>query len=308
MTDDFQRTLKKSYTFEGKGLHSGLKVKMILTPAPENTGIVFIRQDLGDDARVEAIVDYVTHTQRGTTLEKGEVKVSTIEHILSTFVGLGIDNALVYLSSFEAPIMDGSAKPFANAIEKDGLITQDSPRKYFEVKEKIYLKDEKTGSELTLIPSPDYSLDITIDYNSRVMGVQTASYSSTDSNYTQEIAPCRTFVFFHELAFLYKNNLIKGGDLENAIVIAEHDVPQSELDAMAELFNVRTIKRIPEGYLDNVVLRFDNECARHKLLDIMGDFALTGFRIKGKVVASKSGHQINTQMARLIRAAALNEI
>jgi UDP-3-O-[3-hydroxymyristoyl] N-acetylglucosamine deacetylase / 3-hydroxyacyl-[acyl-carrier-protein] dehydratase len=308
MMNDFQKTLRQSYTFEGKGLHSGLKVTMTLSPAPINTGIVFVRKDLGDDVRVEALVDYVTHTQRGTTLEKNGVKVCTIEHVLSTFVGLGVDNAFIYLSSFEAPIMDGSAKPFAQAIIKDGLEEQSAPRKYFKINEKIYFKDEKTGAELTILPSEDYSIDLTIDYNSHIMGVQHASYDSASTDYATEIAPCRTFVFFHELAFLYKNNLIKGGDLENAIVIAEHEVPQDELDKMAELFNVRSIKRVPEGYLDNIALRFPNECARHKLLDVMGDFSLAGTRIKGKVIANKSGHKINTQVAGLIRKASLKNI
>lgn len=301
-----QKTLKKSYIFEGKGLHSGLRVKMTIAPAPVNTGIIFIRQDIGDDARVPAVVDYVTHTQRGTTLEKGNVRVSTIEHILSTFVGLGVDNAYIYLSSFEAPIMDGSAKPFAEAISKDGVLEQEAYRKYYKVKEKIYFQDPKSGAELTILPDDNYSIDLSIDYNSHVLGIQHASYSQ-DTDYLKEIAPCRTFVFFHELEFLFNNNLIKGGDLENAIVIVEHAVPQDTLDRMAALFNVKKIERVPEGYLDNIALRFPNECARHKLLDVMGDFSLIGYRIKGRVVANKSGHQINTQVAALIREAAINE-
>lgn len=303
---DNQNTLKKSYIFEGKGLHSGLGVKMTISPAPVNTGIVFIREDLGENARVPAVVDYVTHTQRGTTLEKGEVKVSTIEHILSTFVGLGVDNAYIYLSSFEAPIMDGSAKPFALAISKDGLQQQDAPRKYYKVKEKIHFQDPKSGAELTILPDDGYSIDLSIDYNSHVLGVQRASYDSK-TDYVNEIAPCRTFVFFHELEFLFNNNLIKGGDLENAIVIVEHAVPQETLDKMSALFNVKTLERVPEGYLDNISLRFPNECARHKLLDVLGDFSLIGYRIKGHVIANKSGHQINTQVAKLIREAVIKE-
>lgn len=305
---DLQRTLKKEYTFSGKGLHTGLKVTMVVAPAPENTGIVFVRTDLGDDARVEAVVDNVTHTQRGTTLENGEAKVSTIEHILSTFVGLGIDNAYVYLDAPEAPIMDGSAKPYVDAISPDGVVMQSAPRKYFEVKERISFKDESTGSELTLVPSDKYEVDLTIDYNSKVMGIQTAYYSSESTDYVSEIAPCRTFCFFHELEFLYKNNLIKGGDLENAIVVAEHEVPQEELDKISSLLNVEKVVRVPEGYLSNVDLRFPNECARHKLLDVLGDFSLIGYRLKGKVIANKSGHKINTQMAKLVREAAQKDI
>lgn len=298
---NLQRTLKREYTFNGKGLHTGLKVSMTISPAPVDTGIVFVRKDIGDDARVEAVVDYVTHTQRGTTLENGDAKVSTIEHILSTFVGLGVDNAFIYLDSPEAPIMDGSARPFVEAIVPDGLEIQNAPRKYFEVKEKISFKDEESGSELTLLPNDDYEIDLTIDYNSNVLGVQTAHYSSACTDYANEIAPCRTFCFFHELEFLFKNNLIKGGDLENAIVIAEREVPQDELDKISSLLGVDSVKRVPSGYLNNVDLRYPNECARHKLLDVMGDFSLIGYRIKGKVIAVKSGHKINTQMAKIIR-------
>lgn len=299
--ENLQKTLRRDYTFSGKGLHTGLKVSMTVSPAPVNTGIVFVRKDISDDAKVEAVVDYVTHTQRGTTLENGEAKVSTIEHILSTFVGLGVDNAFIYLDAPEAPIMDGSAKPFVEAIAPDGLEVQDAPRKYFEVKERISFKDEQSGSELILLPSEDYEIDLTIDYNSKVLGVQTAQYSSSGTDYANEIAPCRTFCFFHELEFLFKNNLIKGGDLENAIVIAENEVPKEELDKISSLLGVESVERVSTGYLNNVDIRFPNECARHKLLDVMGDFSLIGYRIKGKVIAIKSGHKINTQMAKIIR-------
>lgn len=305
---DLQKTLKREYKFEGKGLHTGLKVNMTLAPAPADTGVVFVRTDIGPDAKVPALVDYVTQTQRGTTLQNGEASVSTIEHVLSTFVGLGVDNAYIYLDAPEAPIMDGSAKPFVEAILPDGLQAQDAPRKYYEVKEKISFKDEQTGSELTLLPSENYEIDLTIDYNSKVLGVQTAHYSSGITDYASEIAPCRTFCFFHELEFLFKHNLIKGGDLENAIVIAENEVPQEELDKISSLLGVTSVKRVSTGYLNNVDLRFGNECARHKLLDVLGDFSLIGYRLKGKVIAVKSGHKINTQMARIIRETAKKEL
>ena len=305
---DLQKTLKREYIFEGKGLHTGLKVNMTLAPAPVDTGVVFFRTDLGENARVEALVDYVTQTQRGTTLQNGEVSVSTIEHVLSAFVGLGIDNAYIYLDAPEAPIMDGSAKPFVEAIVPDGLETQDAPRKYYVVKEEISFKDEQSGSELILLPSENYEIDLTIDYNSKVLGVQSAHYSSETTDYASEIAPCRTFCFFHELEFLFKHNLIKGGDLENAIVIAENEVPQDELDKISSLLGVTSVKRVSTGYLNNVDLRFGNECARHKLLDVLGDFSLIGYRLKGKVIAVKSGHKINTQMARIIREKAKKEI
>lgn len=305
---DLQKTLKREYTFEGKGLHTGLHVKMTLAPAPADTGVIFYRTDLGDNAKVEALVDYVTQTQRGTTLQNGDVSVSTIEHVLSTFVGLGIDNAYIYLDAPEAPIMDGSAKPFVEAIVPDGLQEQDVPRKYFEIKEKISFKDEESGSELILVPCANYEIDLTVDYNSKVLGVQTAHYSECETDYASEIAPCRTFCFFHELEFLFKHNLIKGGDLENAIVIAENEVPQQELDKISSLLGVSSVQRVSTGYLNNVDLRFPNECARHKLLDVMGDFSLIGYRLKGKVIAVKSGHKINTQMARIIREKAKKEI
>lgn len=305
---DLQKTLKREYIFEGKGLHTGLKVNMTLAPAPADTGVVFFRTDLGENARVEALVDYVTQTQRGTTLQNGEVSVSTIEHVLSAFVGLGIDNAYIYLDAPEAPIMDGSAKPFVEAIVPDGLETQDAPRKYYVVKEEISFKDEQSGSELILLPSENYEIDLTIDYNSKVLGVQSAHYLSETTDYASEIAPCRTFCFFHELEFLFKHNLIKGGDLENAIVIAENEVPQDELDKISSLLGVTSVKRVSTGYLNNVDLRFGNECARHKLLDVLGDFSLIGYRLKGKVIAVKSGHKINTQMARIIREKAKKEI
>ena len=223
-------------------------------------------------------------------------------------VGLGIDNAYIYLDAPEAPIMDGSAKPFVEAIVPDGLETQDAPRKYYVVKEEISFKDEQSGSELILLPSENYEIDLTIDYNSKVLGVQSAHYSSETTDYAYEIAPCRTFCFFHELEFLFKHNLIKGGDLENAIVIAENEVPQDELDKISSLLGVTSVKRVSTGYLNNIDLRFGNECARHKLLDVLGDFSLIGYRLKGKVIAVKSGHKINTQMARIIREKAKKEI
>lgn len=301
-----QQTVKQQYTFQGKGLHTGKNVTLTISPAPVGTGIVFHRTDLGENAMIKGVVDYVSTTQRSTTLEHGGVKVSTVEHILSALYGLEVDNALITLDSEEAPILDGSAGPYAKAISADGLQEQDEPKMIFEIKEKISYKDPQTGAELTIMPDDEFSIDLMIDYNSKVLGSQYARYSQ-EVDYTSEIAPCRTFVFFHELEYLFKNDLIKGGDLENAIVIVEKEVPQEELDRMKALFNVDHIKRVPEGYLNNVELRFNNECARHKLLDVIGDFALVGFPIKGKVIANKSGHKINTKIAKLIREAAIKQ-
>lgn len=297
---DNQKTLKKEYTFEGKGLHSGLKVKMTMAPAAPGTGIRFLREDLGPDAVLEAVADYVTTTQRGTTLEKGPVRISTVEHLLSAFAGLGVDNALVRLNAPEAPILDGSALPYVSAICADGLHDQGAARKYFDITETVHYRDEKTGSEITIYPAEDFSVDLTIDFNSHVLGVQKIHFDR-NVDYAAEIAPCRTFVFFHELEFLFGNNLIKGGDLENAIVIVERPVSEEALERMAALFNVEKVGVLPEGYLDNVQLHFQDECVRHKLLDLLGDFSLIGSRIRARVVADRSGHKINTTVARIVR-------
>ena len=304
MTDK-QHTLKCKYTFKGKGLHTGRNVTMVLEPAPAGHGIKFRRTDLGDDAVIDALVDYVTTTARGTTLETGDVKISTLEHLMATFNGLGVDNALVSIDAQEVPILDGSAKPYVDAICKDGLVEQDAPRKYVEFKEKIVYKDEKSGSEIVIMPDDHFSVDLMIDFNSKVLGNQYSRLDET-TDFAKDIAPCRTFVFFHELEPLFRNNLIKGGDLDNAIVIVERPVPQEELDRLAGVFNTSSLERAPEGYLNHLELRFQNECARHKLLDLMGDFSLVGAPIKAKVIAYKSGHRINTEVARVIRKLIVN--
>ena len=295
-----QHTLKCKYTFEGKGLHTGRNVTMTLEPAPAGHGIKFKRVDLGEDAIIDALVDYVTTTARGTTLENGEVKISTLEHLMATFNGLGVDNALVSIDAQEVPILDGSAKPYVEAICRDGLVEQDAPRKYIELKEKIVYKDEKSGSEIVIMPDDHFSVDLMIDFNSKVLGNQYSRLDGT-TDFARDIAPCRTFVFFHELEPLFRNNLIKGGDLDNAIVIVEHPVPQEELDRLAGVFNTSSLERAPEGYLNHLELRFQNECARHKLLDLIGDLRLAGGFLKAKVTAEKAGHGINTTAARRIR-------
>jgi UDP-3-O-[3-hydroxymyristoyl] N-acetylglucosamine deacetylase/3-hydroxyacyl-[acyl-carrier-protein] dehydratase len=295
-----QHTLRRKYHFSGKGLHTGKHVDMTIEPAPVNFGIKFKRTDLGEDAIIAALTDYVSTTSRGTTIEKGDIKVSTLEHLMAAFYGLQIDNALVSLDSGEVPILDGSASYYVKEICKDGILEQDADRKYLEIDHKVFFRDEKTGSEITIMPDDAFSVDLMIDYNSRVLGNQYARLDS-DTDFAREIAPCRTFVFFHELEPLFRNNLIKGGDLDNAIVIVEHSVPQKELDRLAGLFNVDTLERAPEGYLNHLDLRFPNECARHKLLDIMGDLALVGMPLKAKVIGYKSGHSINTTIARILR-------
>ena len=298
----FQQTLKNKYSFEGKGLHTGRVAKMTVCPAPVDTGIVFRRTDLGG-ALVEALAENVSSTARSTTISKGEASVSTIEHIMSALTGLGIDNAYIDIDNVEVPILDGSAKPYVDAMWKDGVEVQDAPRKYIEIKETIEVTNEK-GSVVRIEPAEEFSYNIKIDFNSRVLGVQHAVWDPS-VEYAEEIGVCRTFVFFHELQFLYANNLVKGGDVDNAIVIVEHPVTDEQVQQMSQLFNVPALKVREDGYLSNLVLRFPNECSRHKLLDLIGDLRLAGGFLKVKVTAEKAGHGINTDAAKEIRGAAL---
>ena len=295
-----QQTLRKSYLFEGKGLHTGRVARMTVSPAPADTGIVFKRTDIGEDALVEALAENVSSTARSTTISKGNASVSTIEHILSALTGMGVDNALIEIDNVEVPILDGSAKPYIEAIWKDGFQEQDAPRKYIELKETVEVVNEK-GSVVRLEPAEDFSYDIKIDFNSRVLGVQHAQWDSSVV-YPEEIGVCRTFVFFHEIEFLFNNGLVKGGDVDNAIVIVEHPVTKEQMDNMSRLFNVPSLEVREDGYLSNLQLRFTNECARHKLLDLIGDLRLCGGFLKAKITAEKAGHGINTTAARQVRA------
>ena len=295
----FQQTLKSKYTFEGKGLHTGKVSRMIVGPAPVNTGIVFIRTDIGEDAKIEALAENVSNTARSTTISKGEASVSTIEHIMSALTGLGIDNAIIEIDNVEVPILDGSAKPYIDTMWQDGVEVQSEPRKYIEIKETIELVNEK-GSLVRIEPAEEFSYDIKIDFNSRVLGVQHALWNPS-VEYAREIGVCRTFVFFHELQFLFANNLVKGGDVDNAIVIVEHPVTDEQVQQMSQLFNVPALEVREDGYLSNLVLRFPNECSRHKLLDLIGDLRLAGGFLKAKVTAEKAGHGINTSAALKVR-------
>lgn len=295
----FQQTLIKSYSFEGKGLHTGKVAKMVVGPAPVNTGIVFRRVDLGDDVMVEALAENVSNTARSTTISKGAASISTIEHVMSALTGLGIDNAYIDIDNIEVPILDGSAKPYIDAMWKDGVQVQDQLRKYIEVKETVVVENEN-GSVVRIEPAEEFSYNIKIDFNSRVLGVQNAVWDSS-IEYAEEVGVCRTFVFFHELQFLYANNLVKGGDVDNAIVIVEHPVTDDQVMQMTQLFNVPALKVREDGYLSNLVLRFPNECARHKLLDLIGDLRLSGGFLKAKITAEKAGHGINTTAAKKLR-------
>ena len=295
----YQQTLNNSYSFEGKGLHTGKVAKMTVGPAPVDTGIVFRRTDIGQEALVEALAENVSNTARSTTISKGEASVSTIEHIMSALTGLGIDNAFIDIDNVEVPILDGSAKPYIDAMWKDGVKVQDAPRRYIEIGKVIEVTNEK-GSLVRIEPAEEFSYDIKIDFNSRVLGVQHAIWDPS-MVYAEEIGVCRTFVFFHELQFLFANNLVKGGDVDNAIVIVEHPVTDDQVQQMSQLFNVPALEVREDGYLSNLVLRFPNECARHKLLDLIGDLRLAGGFLKAKITAEKAGHGINTTAARRIR-------
>ena len=295
-----QQTLKQSYSFEGKGLHTGRVAKMTINPAPADTGIRFRRTDIGKDAIVDALAEFVSNTARSTTIANGEVSVATIEHVLSALTGMGVDNALIDIDNIEVPILDGSAKPYIDAIWADGFQLQDSPRRYIEVKKTIEIRNEEKGSLVRIEPAEEFSYDIMVDFNSRVLGVQHALWNPSVT-YAEEIGICRTFVFFHEIEFLFNNGLVKGGDVDNAIVIVEHPVTTEQVQHMSQLFNIPALEVREDGYLSNLTLRFPNECSRHKLLDLIGDLRLAGGFLKAKVTAEKAGHGINTEAAKKIR-------
>ena len=288
-----QNTLGAPITFSGKGLHTGKQVTMTVSPAPENHGIVFRRIDLAGAPSVPALCDYVTDTSRGTTIVNGEARVSTIEHIMSALWTLGVDNALIDINAPETPIMDGSAREYAAEILRVGIVEQSADRKFYEVTEKqVYAIPEK-GVMLAIYPNEEFSASVHIDFNSKVIGNQFATFEPND-DYESKIAPCRTFVFLHELEPLFKMNLIKGGDLDNAIVVVENPMSEEQIEHLKKIFNKDDI-RITGGYLNNLELRATNELARHKLLDLLGDFALLGRRIKGSVWATRPGHYANTE-------------
>jgi UDP-3-O-[3-hydroxymyristoyl] N-acetylglucosamine deacetylase / 3-hydroxyacyl-[acyl-carrier-protein] dehydratase len=295
-----QRTLEKEISLTGKGLHTGLNVTMTFKPAPANHGYKFCRTDLPGKPVIDAHAEHVTETSRGTTLVQNNASVSTIEHVLAAFHGMKVDNVLIELNGPEAPIMGGSAMKFVEAIKEAGIVNQKEDRNYYIVKQKITFSDEEHGVDLILYPDDHLSINVLIDYNSKILGNQYAILDSID-DFEKEICNSRTFVFFHELEPLFKMGLIKGGDLDNAVVILEKEVPQEEIDRIAKLFNRPGITSHKAGVLNNTELRHPNEPARHKLLDLMGDLALVGQPIKGKVVATRPGHFANTRLAKIVR-------
>lgn len=296
-----QRTIGKPISLEGPGLHTGVYVKLTLNPAEAGFGYKFRRVDMDGQPLIKALVDNVSYTQRGTVLQEGEAKVSTIEHCLAALRGMGVDNCLIDVDGPEVPILDGSAKFFVEAVLNAGIVEQDADREYFEVREKMMVEDPETGSYIIALPDSGFSAQVMISFNKSLqLSNQFATIESLDS-FEDEISMCRTFVFLHELEPLLKNNLIKGGDLDNAIIIIDKPVEQEELDRLAKLFNQPSVEVKPTGILNNLDLHFTNEPARHKLLDVIGDLTLCGSPIKGRIIAHKPGHKINSEFAQLLR-------
>ncbi|MDX9798137.1 MAG: bifunctional UDP-3-O-[3-hydroxymyristoyl] N-acetylglucosamine deacetylase/3-hydroxyacyl-ACP dehydratase [Bacteroidales bacterium] len=298
---EHQNTIKSKITVSGKGLHSGNNINVSLLPAEANTGIIFRRIDIESKPTIPALIDYVTDTSRGTTIEKDGIRVSTLEHLMASLHYFNIDNVIIELDSNEIPILDGSARIWVEKIKEVGVQQLIAKKYYYSIKNPISFKDEKNQIEITAMPYDGFKVDITIDYNSSVLGVQTMSIDSLDS-FEKDIAPCRTFVFLHEIEQLFMLNLIKGGDLDNALIFVEHTLKQEQIDYLAKVFdkNPQHIK-VEKGTLNNVEKRFDNEPARHKLLDFIGDIYLLGVNLKGHFILKRPGHYANTEFAKLIK-------
>lgn len=295
-----QQTLNGEFTVKGKGLHTGLEIEATFYPAPETHGYKFQRIDLPDQPVIDALAENVTETARGTVISRGDVRISTIEHALAALYAAGVDNCLIKLNAPEMPILDGSAVIYAKEIERVGLLEQTVDKNYYVVKHKIEVRDEKTGAHLTVLPDSEFSIDVMISYDSPVLTNQFARLENV-ADFAKEIASSRTFVFVREVEPLLQANLIKGGDLDNAIVIYDRKVPQATLDHIADLIGVEHKEVTDLGYINNRPLDFENEPARHKLLDVMGDVALIGRPLKGRIIACRPGHTINTTFAKQIR-------
>ena len=295
-----QKTLKSSFSLSGKGLHTGLDLTVTFNPAPENTGYRIQRVDLEEQPVITAVAEKVVDTQRGTVLAQGDVRVSTVEHGLSALYALGIDNCLIQVNGPEFPILDGSAIMYVEKIEEVGIEEQNAQKDYYIIRKKIEVKDEESGSCITILPDEEFSITAMCSFQSKFINSQFATLDDIH-DYTKEIAPARTFVFVRDIMPLLDANLIKGGDLENAIVIYERQVSQQQLDNLADLLKVPHMDATKIGYIQPKPLQWENECTRHKLLDIIGDMALIGRPIKGRIVATRPGHTINNKFARLMR-------
>ncbi|MEM8520951.1 bifunctional UDP-3-O-[3-hydroxymyristoyl] N-acetylglucosamine deacetylase/3-hydroxyacyl-ACP dehydratase [Flavobacterium sp. PL12] len=292
-----QKTIKTEISLTGVGLHTGKEVKMTFKPAPVNNGFTFVRVDLEGHPIIEADANYVVNTQRGTNLEKLGVKIQTPEHVLAALVGCDLDNVIIELNASELPIMDGSSKYFVEALESVGFEEQNAKRNVYIVKEVISFTDEESGSEILVMPSDHYCVTAMVDFGTKILGTQNANMKSI-SDFKTEISQSRTFSFLHELESLLENGLIKGGDLNNAIVYVDKEISASTMENLKLAFGKDEITVKPNGILDNLTLHYPNEAARHKLLDVVGDLALIGTRIQGKVIANKPGHFVNTQFAK----------
>ena len=297
---DQQHSIKHEVSISGIGLHTGQEVTLTFKPAPINHGISFKRIDLEGHPIIEADVKYVTETDRGTTLDKKGVKLQTIEHVLAACAGLKLDNLLIELNGEEPPILDGSSIQFMKALNKAKPLAQNAMRKYFVVREEICYEDSETGIKIQAFPADEFSVSVSIDYDSRVLGFQKTELKSINE-FEEDYANARTFCFLHELELLLKHGLIKGGDLSNAIVYVEDKVEENELNRLASIFKKDTIGVCKDGYLNNLSLRHDDEAARHKLLDVVGDLMLVGAPIKGRIIAHKPGHGPNTTFAKIIK-------
>ncbi|HAP29577.1 MAG TPA: UDP-3-O-[3-hydroxymyristoyl] N-acetylglucosamine deacetylase [Porphyromonadaceae bacterium] len=295
-----QLTLKGDFTVKGKGLHTGLEIEARFLPATENHGYKIQRIDLEGEPVIDALAENVTQTDRGTVLERGDVRVSTVEHALAALYAAGVDNCLIQVNAPELPILDGSARLYCDEISRVGTIEQEADKNFYVVKRKIEVRDEKTGAHLTVLPDSDFSIDVMISYDSPVLANQFARLENID-DFANGIASSRTFVFVREVEALLQANLIKGGDLDNAIVIYDREMSQEHLDHISDLMGLPHREVTEFGCISNTPLKFENEPARHKLLDIMGDIALIGRPLKGRIIASRPGHTINTRFAKQIR-------
>jgi UDP-3-O-[3-hydroxymyristoyl] N-acetylglucosamine deacetylase/3-hydroxyacyl-[acyl-carrier-protein] dehydratase len=296
-----QTTIKNSITVSGVGLHTGAVVNLTFSPAPVNHWYKFQRTDLEGQPIIEADCELVVDTSRGTTLEKNGARVNTVEHALAALVGLELDNVLLEIDGPEMPIMDGSSKPFVDALLSVGIVEQDAEREYFHIPVNVHYNDNQNHIEMVAMPLDDYRATVMVDYNSPVLGSQHATITNLNE-FEKEIASCRTFCFLHELEMMLNNNLIKGGDLNNAIVIVDRVVEDEEMERLAKVFNKPKVEVRKEGILNNLELRFQNEPARHKLLDLLGDLALIGMPIKAQIMAARPGHASNVAFARKIKA------
>lgn len=297
---DYQQTIKKAVSLKGVGLHTGQEVNLTFHPAPVNSGRRFRRIDLEGSPEVEALVDYVVDTARGTTIERNGARVQTIEHVMAAVAGLGIDNVLIDVDNVETPIMDGSSRYFVDALEAAGIQVQHALREYLVLHSPVFYEEPEHKIEMVAMPYPRFKVTSMINFETKVLGTQYAIMEKMD-DFRKEISSCRTFVFLHELEYLLSHQLIRGGDLSNAIVFVDRSITQEELDRLAKIFNKPSVRVLSEGILNNLELHFENEPARHKLLDVVGDLALVGKPLKAHIIARRPGHTANTRLARIIK-------